>query len=111
MLYCIVGATNTLLEIVMKLCVKIGVAVFLLVSSVSAEEQRESFPGVILSSNKKLDSESQKFVSFKNERLSKTAVHVRILGEVTLINPIMIDVHYEAALEKLAKKLQERGLY
>lgn len=45
------------------------------------------------------------------ETIQKTAVHVRILGEVTLINPIMIDVHYEAALEKLAKKLQERGLY
>lgn len=43
--------------------------------------------------------------------IERTAIYVRWLGEKTLINPIMIDVHYEAAISRLAKKLQEKGLY
>ena len=43
--------------------------------------------------------------------IEKTAIYVRWLGEKTLVNPIMIDVHYGVALSKLAKKLQDKGLY
>ena len=43
--------------------------------------------------------------------IQRTAINVRWLGEKTLINPIMIDVHYGAALSKLSTKLQEKGLY
>jgi len=43
--------------------------------------------------------------------IERTAINVRWLGEKTLVNPIMIDVHYGVAVSKLAKKLQEKGLY
>ena len=43
--------------------------------------------------------------------IEKTAIHVRWLGEKTLINPIMIDTHYGVALSKLSAKLQDRGLF
>ena len=43
--------------------------------------------------------------------IEKTAIYVRWLNEVSLVNPIMIDVHYGVALSKLAKKLQDKGLY
>ena len=43
--------------------------------------------------------------------IERTAINVRWLGEKTLVNPIMIDVHYGVALSKLAKKLQDKGLY
>ena len=43
--------------------------------------------------------------------IEKTAVNVRWLAERTLINPIMIDLHYGIAVTKLAKKLQDKGLY
>ena len=44
-------------------------------------------------------------------KIEKTAIYVRWTGEKTLINPIMIDVHYGSALSKLSTKLQEKGLY
>lgn len=43
--------------------------------------------------------------------IERTSINVRWLGEKTLVNPIMIDVHYNVALGKLAKKLQDKGLY
>jgi len=43
--------------------------------------------------------------------IEKTAIYVRWMGEKTLVNPIMIDMHYDIALSKLAKKLPEQGLY
>lgn len=43
--------------------------------------------------------------------IERTAINVRWLGERTLVNPIMIDVHYGVALSKLAKKLQDKGLF
>jgi len=43
--------------------------------------------------------------------IERTAINVRWLNERTLVNPIMIDVHYNVAISKLAKKLQEKGLY
>ena len=43
--------------------------------------------------------------------IERTSINVRWLGEKTLVNPIMIDVHYGVAVSKLAKKLQEKGLY
>jgi hypothetical protein len=43
--------------------------------------------------------------------IERTAIYVRIMGEKTLVNPIMIDMHYDIALSKLAKKLPEQGLY
>ena len=43
--------------------------------------------------------------------IERTAIYVRWMGEKTLVNPIMIDMHYEIALNKLAKKLPEQGLY
>ena len=43
--------------------------------------------------------------------IERTSINVRWLGEKTLVNPIMIDVHYGVAISKLAKKLQEKGLY
>ena len=43
--------------------------------------------------------------------IERTSINVRWLGEQTLINKIMIDTHYDVAVSKLAKKLQERGLY
>ena len=43
--------------------------------------------------------------------IDRTSINVRWLGERTLVNPIMIDVHYGVAVSKLAKKLQEKGLY
>lgn len=43
--------------------------------------------------------------------IERTSINVRWLGEKTLVNPIMIDVHYGVAISKLAKRLQEKGLY
>lgn len=43
--------------------------------------------------------------------IERTAIYVRWMGERTLVNPIMIDLHYDVALSKLAKKLPEQGLY
>lgn len=43
--------------------------------------------------------------------IERTAINVRWLGEKTLVNPIMIDVHYGVAVSKLSKKLSEKGLY
>jgi hypothetical protein len=43
--------------------------------------------------------------------IERTAIYVRWMGEKTLVNPIMIDMHYDIALSKLAKKLPEQGLY
>lgn len=43
--------------------------------------------------------------------IEKTAIYVRWMGERTLVNPIMIDVHYGVAINKLAIKLQEKGLF
>ena len=43
--------------------------------------------------------------------IERTAIYVRWMGEATLVNPIMIDMHYDIALSKLAKKLPEQGLY
>lgn len=43
--------------------------------------------------------------------IEKTSIYVKWLNERTLINQIMIDVHYSVAVSKLAKKLQEKGLY
>ena len=43
--------------------------------------------------------------------IERTAIYVRWMGEKTLVNPIMIDMHYDIALSKLAKKLPEHGLY
>jgi hypothetical protein len=43
--------------------------------------------------------------------IEKTSIYVRWLGEVTLVNPIMIETHYNVAIAKLAKKLQDKGLY
>lgn len=61
-----------------------------------------------------VDSSSAKIVDKCIDDLNaieKTSVYVRWMGEVTLVNPIMIDTHYGVALSKLAKKLQEKGLY
>lgn len=43
--------------------------------------------------------------------IERTAINVRWLGEATLVNQIMIDMHYNIALSKLSKKLTEKGLY
>lgn len=43
--------------------------------------------------------------------IERTSINVRWLGEQTLVNPIMIDTHYNVALSKLSKKLSEKGLY
>jgi len=73
----------------MKLCVNISAALLVFVCSASAEAQKESFPGVILSSSKRIDSASQsnRFVSYENELLSKKAVHVRDVRELNVSRP------------------------
>lgn len=61
-----------------------------------------------------VDGKSAKIVDKCIDDLSpieRTAINVRWLNERTLINPIMIDTHYGVALNKLAIKLQENGLF
>ena len=47
----------------------------------------------------------------KEVPMCSEAIHARLLGDKSMLNPMAVDMYYGLAIQKLAKKLQSRGLY